>query len=85
MKTEKLTESEVLSVKEIQKLRAEIIEKYGSIEMAIQDLELQKLEVTEDLKELKITEVTLGKELQSKYGVGTINIDSGEFIGTEWF
>lgn len=83
MKTEKLTESEVLSVKEIQKLRAEIIEKYGSIEMAIQDLELQKQEVTEELKELKITEVTLGKELQSKYGVGTINIDSGEFIGTE--
>ena len=29
MKTEKLTESEVLSVKEIQKLRADIIEKYG--------------------------------------------------------
>ncbi len=83
MKTEKLTESEVLSVKEIQKLRAEIIEKYGLIEMSIQDLELQKQEVTEELKELKITEVTLGKELQSKYGVGTINIDSGEFIGTE--
>jgi len=83
MKTEKLTESEVLSVKEIQKLRAEIIEKYGSIEMAIQDLELQKLEVTKELKELKTTELTLGKELQSKYGVGTINIDSGEFIGTE--
>jgi len=85
MKTEKLTESEVLSVKEIQKLRAEIIEKYGSIEMAIQDLELQKLEVTKELKELKTTELTLGKELQLKYGVGTINIDSGEFIGTEWF
>jgi predicted phage-related endonuclease len=83
MKTEKLTESEVLSVKEIQKLRAEIIEKYGSIEMAIQDLELQKLEVTKELKELKTTELTLGKELQLKYGVGTINIDSGEFIGTE--
>jgi predicted phage-related endonuclease len=83
MKTEKLTDSEVLSVKEIQKLRAEIIEKYGLIEMAIQDLELQKQEVTEELKKLKTTELTLGKELQSKYGVGTINIDSGEFIGTE--
>lgn len=83
MKTEKLAESEVLSVKEIQKIRAEIIERYGLIEMAIQDLELQKQEVTEDLKELKVTEVNLGKELQSKYGVGTINIDSGEFIGTE--
>ena len=83
MKTEKLTESEVLSVKEIQKLRAEIIEKYGLIEMSIQDLELQKQEVTEELKEIKTTELKLSKELQSKYGAGTINIDSGEFIGNE--
>jgi predicted phage-related endonuclease len=83
MKTEKLTETEILSVKEIQKLRAEIIEKYGLIEMTIQDLELQKQEVTEEFKELKENEITLSKELQSKYGVGTINIDSGEFIGNE--
>jgi predicted phage-related endonuclease len=83
MKTEKLTEQEILSVKEIQKLRAEIIEKYGLIEMSIQDLELQKQEVTEELKEIKTTELKLSKELQSKYGVGTINIDSGEFIGNE--
>jgi predicted phage-related endonuclease len=83
MKTEKLTENEVLSIKEIQKIRAEIIEKYGLIEMAIQDLELQKQEVTKEFKELKSNEVILSKELQLKYGVGTINIDSGEFIGNE--
>jgi hypothetical protein len=83
MKTEKLTETEISSVKEIQKLRAEIIEKYGLIEMSIQDLKLQKQEVTEELKEIKVTELKLSQELQSKYGVGTINIDSGEFIGNE--
>ena len=83
MKTEKLTEQEISSVKEIQKLRAEIIEKYGLIEMSIQDLKLQKQEITEELKEVKVTENKLSKELQSKYGVGTINIDSGEFIGNE--
>jgi hypothetical protein len=83
MKIEKLTEQEISSVKEIQKLRAEIIEKYGLIEMSIQDLKLQKQEVTEELKEIKITELKLSQELQSKYGVGTINIDSGEFIGNE--
>lgn len=83
MKTEKLTETEILSVKEIQKLRAEIIEKYGLIEMSIQDLKLQKQEITEELKEIKVTELKLSQELQSKYGVGTINIDSGEFIGNE--
>ncbi len=83
MKTEKLTEREILSVKEIQKIRAEVIEKYGLIEMTIQDLELQKREVNEELKELKSNEITLSQELQSKYGKGTINIDSGEFIGNE--
>ena len=83
MKTEKLTEQEISSVKEIQKLRAELIEKYGLIEMSIQDLKLQKQEVTEELKEIKITELKLSQELQSKYGIGTINIDSGEFIGNE--
>jgi len=51
--------------------------------MAIQDLKLQKQEVTEELKELKSNEIILSQELQSKYGRGTINIDSGEFIGTE--
>jgi hypothetical protein len=83
MKVEKLTEQEISSVKEIQKLRAELIDKYGLIEMSIQDLKLQKQEVTEELKEIKTTELKLSKELQSKYGVGTINIDSGEFIGNE--
>jgi len=83
MKTEKLTEQEISSVKEIQKLRAEIIEKYGLIEMSIQDLKLQKQEITEELKEIKVTELKLSQELQSKYGIGTINIDSGEFIGNE--
>jgi predicted phage-related endonuclease len=83
MKIEKLTEREILSVKEIQKIRAEVIEKYGLIEMTIQDLELQKQEVNEELKELKSNEITLSQELQSKYGKGTINIDSGEFIGNE--
>ena len=83
MKTEKLTEQEISSVKEIQKLRAELIEKYGLIEMSIQDLKLQKQEITEELKEIKVTELKLSQELQSKYGVGTINIDSGEFIGNE--
>jgi predicted phage-related endonuclease len=83
MKVEKLTEQEISSVKEIQKLRAELIDKYGLIEMSIQDLKLQKQEVTEELKEVKTTELKLSQELQSKYGVGTINIDSGEFIGNE--
>jgi len=83
MKTEKLTEQEIQSIKDIQKLRGELIEKYGLIEISIQDLEIQKQEVNEELKDLKANELTLSKELQVKYGIGTINIDSGEFIGAK--
>ena len=83
MKIEKLTEQEIQSIKDIQQLRSNLVEKYGLIELSIQDLELQKQEVNEELKDLKANELTLSKELQAKYGIGTINIDSGEFIGTE--
>ena len=83
MKIEKLTEQEISSIKEIQQSRSNLIEKYGLIEISIQDLELQKQEVNEELKEIKLIELELSKELQAKYGIGTINIDSGEFIGNE--
>jgi hypothetical protein len=83
MKIEKLTEQEIQSIKDIQQLRSNLVEKYGLIELSIQDLELQKQEVNEELKDLKANELTLSKELQAKYGIGTINIDSGEFIGAE--
>lgn len=83
MKIEKLTEQELNKIKETQQQRAILVEKFGLIELSIQDLNLQKQEVLDDLKVLKEKEYNLSQELQDKYGVGTINIDSGEFIGTE--
>lgn len=83
MKIEKLTEQELNKIKETQQQRAILVEKFGIIELNIQDLNLQKQEVLDDLKVLKEKEYNLSQELQDKYGIGTINIDSGEFIGTE--
>ena len=83
MKIEKLTEQELNKIKETQQQRSILVEKFGIIELSIQDLNLQKQEVLDDLKVLKTKEYNLNQELQDKYGIGTINIDSGEFIGTE--
>ena len=83
MKIEKLTEQELNKIKETQQQRSVLVEKFGIIELNIQDLSLQKQEVLDDLKVLKAKEYNLSQELQDKYGIGTINIDSGEFIGTE--
>jgi hypothetical protein len=83
MKIEKLTEQELNSIKEVQNQRSVLIEKFGVIELNIQDLTIKKQEVLEELKNLLIDETAISQELQAKYGLGTINVDSGEFIGAE--
>lgn len=83
MKIEKLTEQELNSIKEVQNKRSVLVEKFGVIELNIQDLTIKKQEVLEELKNLLIDETTISQELQAKYGLGTINVDSGEFIGTD--
>ena len=83
MKIEKLTEQELNSIKEVQNKRSVLVEKFGVIELNIQDLTIKKQEVLEELKNLLIDETTISQELQAKYGLGTINVDSGEFIGVE--
>jgi hypothetical protein len=83
MKIEKLTEQELNSIKEVQNKRSVLVEKFGVIELNIQDLTIKKQEVLEELKNLLIDETTISQELQAKYGLGTINVDSGEFIGAE--
>jgi hypothetical protein len=83
MKIKKLTEQELSSIKEVQNKRSVLVEKFGVIELNIQDLTIKKQEVLEELKNLLIDETTISQELQAKYGLGTINVDSGEFIGAE--
>jgi hypothetical protein len=83
MVTKVLTQEELQELKNTQNKRAELIERFGIIELTIQDLELQKDDLIKELSDLKQQEIEIGGKLQSKYGKGTINIERGEFTGID--
>jgi hypothetical protein len=79
MKTQKLSEQEIQDLKEFQIKNNQIAMSLGQIEIQKVILENQKDELVNKLAELQETQTKLGKELQDKYGIGSINIETGEF------
>ena len=67
----KLTEAELSAVKAI---KAE----YNELVVAFGEVEVQKLRLIEVQKDLANREGDFAKQLQEKYGQGSINIETGE-------
>jgi predicted nucleic acid-binding Zn-ribbon protein len=80
METKVLTQEEITQLKSIQQERYSIVDKFGTIEIQFQELESTKQKLKIDYEKLKQKEEVLGKQLQSKYGDGTINLEKGEFV-----
>jgi hypothetical protein len=80
MKIKVLTQEEINQLKSIQQERYSIIDKFGTIEIQFQELESAKQKLKLEYENLKQKEEVLGKQLQEKYGDGTINLEKGEFI-----
>jgi len=75
-----LSQEELQQVNQLNSERADLISKFGAIEYEIQNLELDKKKLTEQLIELNKKSLQTGDELQQKYGEGNINIETGEFL-----
>lgn len=67
----KLTAEELQAVKNIR-------QEYSNLAYALGDLELQKATLLENQKELVSKEKQIAKQLQEKYGQGTIDLETGE-------
>ena len=76
----KFTEEEIKQLKDLQTKVDQIIISLGQI--SLQRTQLDKLEEStkDEFSRLKQQEVTLGESFSKKYGVGTLDINSGEFI-----
>jgi hypothetical protein len=81
MTTKVLTQEEITQLKAIQEKRFQLTEQFGIIELRIQEFNLQKEHLVDELKKLRQEEITVGENLQKKYGDGTINLEKGEFVG----
>ena len=79
MEPTKLTSEEVEKLQAVQQKYNAVVSELGNIEFAKLNLESRKEEVLTFLSELKSEEQALGKELSEKYGVGSINLEKGEF------
>jgi hypothetical protein len=80
MKIKVLTQEEINQLGSIQQERYSIIDKFGTIEIQFQELESIKQKLKLEYENLKQKEEALGKQLQDKYGDGTINLEKGEFV-----
>jgi stress response protein YsnF len=79
-------EKQVLSQEEIQKLTElksqfnELVNVVGNVEIQIMDLQLKKEQLKSSLQSLQQQEITIAKELEDKYGQGSISLETGEFL-----
>lgn len=83
MAIKKLTKKEIESLKEIQQKNNAIVAEFGNLRIAKLQLEARETELVKFFNDLKEEESEMGKTLSDKYGVGTINIENGEFIPAE--
>jgi len=75
-----LTKEEIEKLKVIQDNEANLINQFGQLEYQIQSLNLQKENLKNNITKLQTESSNFGKELQDKYGEGTIDVTTGEFI-----
>jgi hypothetical protein len=50
------------------------------LEIQIMNLEIKKDQLKSNLMQIQQQELVLAKELEEKYGDGTISLESGEFL-----
>lgn len=83
MQNIKLSKKEVEKLKNLQDSLAVSIENLGSIAAAEIELKEKKESVEQEFKNQRSSQRELATELQEKYGEGTIDLETGEFIKPE--
>jgi hypothetical protein len=73
-----LTEEELKGLKDLNIATQDLIIKLGQNEYQVQIFNDQKKELIKEFETLKTTEITFSQNLQSKYGVINVNIETGE-------
>ena len=80
MKNTKLSQEELQSIQQLQEKNRAIVIEFGEIELIKLNLERRAENAKKYLAELREEENTFGKELSDKYGDGTVDLSTGEFV-----
>lgn len=75
-----LTPEEKQELETLQSQEIQLVNKIGEISLSIKVLEEQKKENLQKALTLNDTKTQIASKLQAKYGEGSINLETGEFI-----
>lgn len=78
--TKKLTEEEISELNKIQQKNLRVIQQMGQIQISRLNLDEQEKSVEQDLYIVRKEEKELVQTLEQKYGKGSVDISTGEFI-----
>jgi chromosome segregation ATPase len=76
----KFTEQELKQLKSIQSKYNDYTLQLGQLELELIELKQRKQQIEELVLKLRTEEINLATELTKKYGKGTIDINTGEFV-----
>lgn len=79
----KLTEQELNTLTELRQQNSAIVSELGQIELVRMQVENRRRNAEAYLNNLRESEDTFFKDLTEKYGNGSIDLDSGEFVPAE--
>jgi len=77
--TIKLEQEEIQKLSQVQEKQQNFVVELGRLEYDMTLLEFQKEKIQEAIEQLAQESQVLAKELEEKYGAGTINLEKGEF------
>jgi len=83
MANQKLSKEELGQIEEIQKRVQAVKVELGNVGLAEIDLKTRKANIEQYLTETQEQEASVVKELEEKYGKGSIDLQNGEFIPSE--
>ena len=75
-----LAEEEINKLKDLKSRFKQLTDVVGETEVQIMNLEFTKNNLKQQFINIQQEEVKLAKELEEKYGRGSISLDSGEFL-----
>ena len=83
MANQKMTADELSQIQTLQERSQTVIRELGEIEMIRINLDTRRESALKFLEDTRTQETELGKVLSEKYGDGTVDLGSGEFVPNE--
>lgn len=80
MEKQVLTQEEIQKLTELKSQFNELVNVVGNVEIQIMDIQLKKEQLKSSLQNLQQQEISIAKELEDKYGQGSISLETGEFL-----